>query len=55
MGARVFVIASGADGVELAKQLGADEAVDGRSDDVGQRARAFAPDGFACRASAGGR
>lgn len=44
MGARVFAIASGADGVELAKQLGADEAVDGRSDDVGQRA--FAPDGF---------
>lgn len=46
MGARVFAIASGADGVELAKQLGADEAVDGRGDDVMQRARAFAPDGF---------
>lgn len=46
MGARVFAIASGADGVELAKQLGADEAVDGRSDDVAQRARAFCPDGF---------
>ena len=46
MGARVFAIASGVDGVELAKQLGADEAVDGHDDDVGQRARAFAPDGF---------
>lgn len=46
MGARVFAIASGADGVELAQQLGADEAVDGRGDDVAQRARAFAPDGF---------
>lgn len=46
MGARVFAIASGADGVELAKQLGADEAVDGHSDDVVQRAHAFTPDGF---------
>lgn len=46
MGAHVFAIASGADGVELAKQLGADEAIDGRSDDIVQRARAFAPDGF---------
>ena len=46
MGAHVFAIASGADGVELVKQLGADEAVDGHSDDIVQRARAFAPDGF---------
>jgi NADPH:quinone reductase-like Zn-dependent oxidoreductase len=46
MGANVFAIASGADGVALVKQLGADEAVDGHSDDVVQRARAFAPDGF---------
>ncbi|MDZ7970151.1 MAG: NADP-dependent oxidoreductase [Nostoc sp. DedSLP03] len=46
MGANVFAIASGADGVELCKQLSADEAVDGRADDVAQRARAFAPDGF---------
>jgi NADPH:quinone reductase len=46
MGATVFAIASGADGVALAKQLGADEAVDGHSQDVAQRARAFAPDGF---------
>ncbi|MEH2079386.1 MAG: NADP-dependent oxidoreductase [Nostoc sp.] len=46
MGAHVFAIASGADGVALTKQLGADEAVDGHSDDIAQRARAFAPDGF---------
>lgn len=46
MGARVFAIASGADGVELAQQLGADEVVDGHGDDVVQRARAFAPGGF---------
>jgi NADPH:quinone reductase len=46
MGARVFAIASGTDGVALAKQLGADEAVDGHSDDITQRARTFAPDGF---------
>jgi len=46
LGARVFAIASGADGVELCQQLGADEAIDGKSDDVAERARAFAPDGF---------
>ncbi|MBN4005004.1 MAG: NADP-dependent oxidoreductase [Nostoc sp. LPT] len=46
MGAHVFAIASGADGVALAKQLGADEVVDGHSDDIAQRARTFAPDGF---------
>ncbi|MEH2255346.1 quinone oxidoreductase family protein [Nostoc sp.] len=46
MGAHVFAIASGADGVALVKQLGADEVVDGHSDDIAQRARAFAPDGF---------
>ncbi|WP_199327216.1 NADP-dependent oxidoreductase [Nostoc sp. FACHB-888] len=46
MGANVFALASGADGVALVKQLGADEAVDGHSDNVVQRACAFAPDGF---------
>jgi NADPH:quinone reductase len=46
MGAHVFAITSGTDGVELVKQLGADEAVDGHSNDVAQRARALAPDGF---------
>ena len=46
LGTRVFAIASGQDGVELARQLGADEVVDGHSDDVAERARAFAPGGF---------
>ena len=46
MGTSVFAIASGADGVALVKQLGADEAVDGHSKDVIQRARTFAPEGF---------
>ena len=46
MGARVFAIASGKDGVELCQGLGADEVIDGKSGDVMERARAFAPDGF---------
>ncbi|MEM9154174.1 MAG: NADP-dependent oxidoreductase [Cyanobacteria bacterium P01_F01_bin.33] len=46
MDASVFAIASGVDGVELAKQLGADAAVDGHRDNVVQHAHAFAPDGF---------
>jgi NADPH2:quinone reductase len=46
MGARVLAIASGPDGVELVRRLGADAAVDGRKDDVEQAARALAPDGF---------
>jgi NADPH:quinone reductase len=46
MGARVFAVASGADGVAFAKRLGADVVVDGRKDDVVAAARAFAPDGL---------
>jgi NADPH2:quinone reductase len=46
MGARVLAIASGSDGVELVRRLGADEAADGRRDDLAQAARAFAPEGF---------
>lgn len=46
LGARVFAMASGADGVALAGHLGADAAVDGRADDVLAAARAFAPDGI---------
>ncbi|HVX93810.1 MAG TPA: NADP-dependent oxidoreductase [Polyangia bacterium] len=46
LGATVFAIASGTDGVELVRRLGADEAVDGRSEDVGQAARAYAPQGL---------
>lgn len=46
MGARVFAVASGEDGVALAGRLGADAVVDGRKGDVLAAARAFAPDGI---------
>jgi NADPH:quinone reductase-like Zn-dependent oxidoreductase len=46
MGARVLAVASRADGVKLARKLGADTAVDGRSEDVARAAREFAPDGL---------
>jgi NADPH:quinone reductase len=55
MGARVFAVASGRDGVELAERLGADGAADGREPDVAAKARAFAPDGIdAALVTAGG-
>lgn len=55
-GARVFAIASGSDGVELVRRLGADEAVDGRADDIGAALERFAPDGVdAVLAFAGGK
>lgn len=44
-GARVLAVASGKDGVRLARELGADEAIDGKTDDIEDAARAFAPDG----------
>ena len=54
-GARVLAIASGEDGVELARRLRADTAVDGRREDVGAAARRFAADGIdAVLALAGG-
>jgi NADPH2:quinone reductase len=54
-GARVLAIASGTDGVALARKLGADAAVDGRHDDVHDAARRFAPAGLdAVLACAGG-
>jgi len=40
-----LAIASGADGVALARKLGADAAIDGRDGDIAGAARAFAPDG----------
>jgi NADPH:quinone reductase-like Zn-dependent oxidoreductase len=46
MGARVLAVASGADGVELVRRLGADAAVDGKRDDVAKAARDFAPAGL---------
>jgi NADPH:quinone reductase-like Zn-dependent oxidoreductase len=45
IGARVFAVASGEDGVALAKQLGADVAIDGHTHDVLNSLRTFAPDG----------
>jgi NADPH:quinone reductase len=55
LGARVFAIASGDDGVQFAKKLGADRAVDGRSEDVLNAAREFAPNGIdAALVTAGG-
>jgi NADPH2:quinone reductase len=46
MGARVFAVASGDDGVKLAERLGAEVAVDGRGNEVLNAAREFAPDGI---------
>jgi len=46
LGARVFAIASGEDGVALARRLGADAAVDGHNGDIVASAREFAPNGF---------
>jgi NADPH:quinone reductase len=55
MGARVFAVASGEDGVTLARRLGAEEAVEGHHGDVLAAAREFAPDGFdAALITAGG-
>ncbi len=57
MGARVFAVASGADGVELIENLNAADAViDGRAQDILAAAQTFAPDGFdAALLTAGGR
>ncbi|MFL5313419.1 MAG: zinc-binding alcohol dehydrogenase family protein [Myxococcales bacterium] len=48
IGARVLAVASGEDGVDLVRRLGADAAVDGRSgpDSVARAVRAFAPEGI---------
>ena len=55
LGARVLAVASGEDGVSFVKGLGADAAVDGRSDNVLDVAREFAPDGIdAALVTAGG-
>jgi NADPH2:quinone reductase len=55
MGARVFAIASGEDGVALARRLGADAVVDGHKDDILSAAREFAPNGIdAALVTAGG-
>ncbi|MCL5278778.1 MAG: NADP-dependent oxidoreductase [Planctomycetes bacterium] len=55
MGARVFAVASGDDGVALAQRLGADAVVEGHRDDIVTAARTFAPEGFdAALITAGG-
>jgi NADPH:quinone reductase len=55
-GARVLAIASGGDGVELVRRLGADEAIDGRASDVDAALEQFAPDGVdVILACAGGK
>lgn len=46
MGAHVFAVASGEDGVALALRLGAEGAVEGHHGDIVGAARRFAPDGF---------
>jgi NADPH:quinone reductase-like Zn-dependent oxidoreductase len=46
IGAKVLAVASGSDGVELVRRLGADVAIDGRRDDPAEAARAFAPGGL---------
>ena len=46
MGARVLAVASGRDGVELVRRLGADAAIDGKADDVARAARDLAPGGL---------
>jgi NADPH:quinone reductase len=55
LGARVLAVASGEDGVDFVRRLGADAAVDGRSDKVLDMAREFASDGIdAALVTAGG-
>jgi NADPH:quinone reductase-like Zn-dependent oxidoreductase len=55
MGAKVLAIASGSDGVDLCKRIGADLAIDGRADDVVSAARKFASSGLdAALLAAGG-
>jgi NADPH2:quinone reductase len=46
IGARVFAVASGSDGVALVRHLGADAAVDGHRDDVRAAAQVAAPGGL---------
>jgi NADPH:quinone reductase-like Zn-dependent oxidoreductase len=46
MGARVLAVASQSDGVKLVQRLGADVAIDGRSEDAAKAAREFAPEGL---------
>jgi len=56
MKARVLAVASGQDGVEFVKRLGADKVIDGHREDIVKAAREFAPKGLdAVLLTAGGR
>ena len=56
MNARVLAVASGHDGVEFVKRLGADKVIDGHRDDVLRTAQEFAPQGLdAALLTAGGK
>jgi NADPH:quinone reductase-like Zn-dependent oxidoreductase len=56
MKARVLAVASGQDGVEFVKRLGADEVIDGHQDDILAAAHEFAPKGLdAALLTAGGK
>ena len=46
IGAKVFAVASGEDGVDMIRKFGADVVVNGRKDDILLSARSFAPEGF---------
>jgi len=46
MKARVLAVASGQDGVEFVKRLGADKVIDGHKEDILKAAREFAPKGL---------
>lgn len=46
IGVRVLAVASGDDGVALARRLGADVVVEGHTGDLAAAARGFAPDGL---------
>jgi NADPH2:quinone reductase len=56
MKARVLAVASGPDGVEFVKRLGADKVIDGHRDDILKAAHEFAPKGLdAALLTAGGK
>ncbi len=55
MGARVFAVASGDDGVAMVKGLGVADVINGRKDDIVAAAKSFAPNGIdAALLTAGG-
>ena len=56
MKARVLAVASGQDGVEFVKRLGADKVIDGHREDILKAAHEFAPNGLdAALLTAGGK